>query len=488
MIYSLFRAGVILIVAGLVAYFFSYVENIPGSIKFEFAEQEIKISLLLSSVLLIFFGFLFWLSLKFIGFFVAISDFLMGRETALLRFFKRIKYRSSQRALDRSIIALVGGEHETVLQEVKKAKFNPDLKKVISLIESKAHESLGNQQKADVIYKALLKKSDTRLVGIEGLIRSKISSGELPSALKLAERLVLYHPKNMKGLRTLFKLQCDQEDWIGARKTLIALQNLEKNTRDIRTRQEALILYADAHKKRSNGEIDNALEKIRESIRKGPSIVPVVSLASELELLVGKPKNAEKIIKTCWRYNPHPDLAKSFAAISPEETPTERLKRFKPLFSNLSENEVVMTIKIELLVANEDFPSARRILKKFIDDKPTSHLLILMAAVERGMGSEEEVVQGWVSKAFSAPRPATWFCSKCNQVGKWHPVCSGCGNFDSYEWGLPIANKIFSETDALLPLVTRKTESIQYSESRNFSSSNSDEALVQNDLNKKSSS
>ena len=161
------------------------------------------------------------------------------------------------------------------------------------------------------------------------------SSSDLITALELAKRLIILKPKSIHSLITLFKIQCELEDWIGARKTLVLQQNLDKKTRSIRQRQEALVIYAEAFKRKSDGKEDNALEIIKEAIKKSPDLIPAVCLASELEKSVGKIKNAERYIKTCWKIKPHPDLAKSFANLYPNETSKEKLKRFTPLL-NLS--------------------------------------------------------------------------------------------------------------------------------------------------------
>ena len=135
------------------------------------------------------------------------------------------------------------------------------------------------------------------------------------------------------------------EDWIGARKTLVLQQNLDKKTRSIKQRQEALVIYAEAFKRKSEGEEDSALEIIKEAIKKSPDLIPAVCLASELEKSKGKIKNAERYIKTCWKIKPHPDLAKSFANLYPDETSKERLKRFSPLLNNSNTAKIIKTLK-----------------------------------------------------------------------------------------------------------------------------------------------
>ena len=453
MIFTLIRGFFILLFAVVATHFFSFIEKIPGSIVFEIQEKELKFSLLVFLLLLIFFGFLFFFSIKILQFLIAIVDFFMGKETALFRFFKRIKYRKSQKSLNNAIIALVEGENKKVLVEASKALLNPDFDKAVFLIKARAEENLGNQANADKIFKQLLPFKETRLAALDGLIRSNISSGDFETALELAKRSIILKPKSNQSFNTLFKIQCELKDWIGARKTLVSQQNLDKKTRNIKQRQEALILYAQALERKLKGEEHDALETLKESIKKSPDLVPAICLASELEISIGKIKNAERYIKSCWKIKPHPDLAKSFANLYPEETPQNRLKRFSPLFNNFQDNKIVKTIKIELLVANEEFPVAKRTIVSLINNDPNSRILILMAAIEKGLGSPEEIIQGWISKAFSAPRPPVWFCETCNYVDSWLPFCKKCKSFDSMTWGSPDISSVISESDTLLPFI-----------------------------------
>ena len=453
MIFTLIRGFFILLFTVVITYFFSFMEKMPGAIIFEIQEKEFKFSIIVFLLMLLIFGLFFFFSIKIFQFLIAVVDFFMGKETALLRFFKRIKYRKSQKALNNAIIALIEGENQKVLAETSKALLNPDFEKAVSLIKARAEENLGNQENADKIFKRLLPIKETRLAALDGLIRSKISRGDLVTALELAKRSVVLKPKSNQSLNTLFKIQVELKDWMGARKTLVIQQNLDKKTRSVKQRQEALVLYAEALKRKLEGEEHSALETIKESMKKSPDLVPTVCLASDLESSIGKIKNAEKYIKSCWKIRPHPDLAKTFANLYPEESPKTRLNRFSPLFHNFNNNIIAKTIKIELLIASEEFPTSKRIIQPLIKDEPNSSVFMMMAAIEKGLGSSEEIIQGWVSKAFYAPRPPVWFCEKCNNVDNWSPVCKKCKSFDSMTWGTQEISNIFSESNAILPFV-----------------------------------
>ena len=87
---------------------------------------------------------------------------------------------------------------------------------------------------------------------------------------------------------------------------------------------------------------------------------------------------------------------------------------------------------------------------------------MMMAAIEKGLGSSEEIIQSWISKAFYAPRPPVWFCEKCNYSENWSPVCKKCKSFDSMTWGTQEINNVFSENKVILPFeVDNKTKTFE---------------------------
>ena len=70
----------------------------------------------------------------------------------------------------------------------------------------------------------------------------------------------------------------------------------------------------------------------------------------------------------------------------------------------------------ELNIAAEDFPEAKRSLGDLVTTAPTARNLTLMAAIERGEGSSDDIVRGWLTKALTASRGPQWVCSSCQQV------------------------------------------------------------------------
>ena len=150
-------------------------------------------------------------------------------------------------------------------------------------------------------------------------------------------------------------------------------------------------------------------------------------------------KNAARVLKKAWEAMPHPDLAAAFAEIEPEESPLDRLKRFRLLTTIHPENPETQQLQAELLIAAEDFPAARRAIGDLPVRHPTQRSVAIMAAIERGEGSDDATVRAWLAKALSSPRGPQWCCDKCQAIHTaWAPICENCGGFDTLSWREPV--------------------------------------------------
>jgi HemY protein len=89
---------------------------------------------------------------------------------------------------------------------------------------------------------------------------------------------------------------------------------------------------------------------------------------------------------------------------------------------------------------------------------PTRRSVALMAAIERGEGSDDETVRAWLAKALASPRGAQWCCDKCQAIhSEWAPICENCGGFDTLSWREPVESNAQSATGAeLLSLFVAK--------------------------------
>jgi HemY protein len=253
--------------------------------------------------------------------------------------------------------------------------------------------------------------------------------------MKLAEKALALRPKNDEVQTTLLQLQARHEDWAGARATLAAALKAGNLPRDVHKRRDAVLALAHARDAMAEGKIAEATRDAEAAQRMAPGLVPAAVMSARLAIAGDKPKVATKILKSAWDTDPHPDIAAAFAEIEPKETPAARLKRFRPLIAKHSAHPEAKMLEAELQIAAEDFPAARRALGDLAETAPTARSLTIMAAIERGEGSDDRIVRAWLAKAVTAPRGMQWVCGNCGHVhAEWRPVCSQCDSFDSLSW------------------------------------------------------
>lgn len=401
-----------------------------------------------------------WLLLKAIALLIAVLKFLNGDETALSRFFDRSRERRGFQALTDSMMALAAGEGRLALSRSIKAEKllgRPDL---TNLIAAQAAEMTGDTQAATEAYKRLLANDRTRFVGIRGILRQKMAEGDTQTALQLAQKAYALKPRHAEVQDLLLKLQADSADWKGARKTLATKARQGHLPRDVHRRRDAVLALQEARDILDEGKTIEAREAAIEANKKSPDLIPAAAMAARAFIAEGKPRHAARILKKAWDARPHPDLAAAFAEIAPDETPAERLKRFAPLFALHPDHEETRQLKAELLIAAEDFPAARRALGDLVETRPTVRVLTIMAAIERGEGSDDAVVRGWLARALTAPRGPQWVCANCHSLhGTWVPICENCHHFDTLDWVEAVDTTGPSATQTeMLPLIVGRPD------------------------------
>jgi HemY protein len=415
--------------------------------------------LMLAILLLVLFVGL-WLALKLAGLTIAILKFINGDETALSRYFDRNRERKGFEAMSQGMMALASGEGRLAIAKANKAQKYLNKPELTDLITAQAAEMVGDKKKAEEVYKRLLKTETTRFVGVRGLMKQKLDAGDTDTALQLAERAFAIKPKHTEVQDTLLQLQAEKKDWDGARKTLSAKLKNGSLPRDVYRRRDAVLALSKAAEITDDAERAAAFEAAIEANKASPDLIPAASMAARGLVEKGKKRNAIRVIKKAWEVHPHPDLAAAFAEIEPDETPDARLKRFVQLTRIQPDHRETKLLKAELNLAAEDFPEARRSLGDLHETDADARVLTVMAAIEKGEGSSDAVVKGWLAKALTAPRGPQWVCDNCNTIhAQWQPTCSSCGAFDTLSWRTPPQSEVVLPAGAnMLPLIVGALE------------------------------
>jgi HemY protein len=401
-----------------------------------------------------------WLILRLAGLVVATLKWLNGDDNALSRYFARNREKRGLQALVEGMTALAAGEPRRALGSAAKAEKLLGKPALTNLLSAQAAEMQGDAARAADYYKAMLEDPRTKFAGVRGLLRQKLAQGDTETARKLAEKALELRPDHSETQTALLRLQAGARDWSGARKTLLAKQRSGDLPRDVYQRRTAVLALQQSADLAEQGETARAQQVAIEANEMSPALVPAAAAAARAYVAQGKEKYAVKLLKKAWSASPHPELAAAFAAIAPGETPRARLDRFKPLLELLPDHPETRMLKAELLIAAEDFPDARRAIAPLVEDKPTARVLTIMAAVERGEGSDDAVVRGWLTRALTASRGPQWVCDSCQTVhAHWGAVCENCGAFDSLTWREPAGSGAASPTQTeMLPLIVGRPD------------------------------
>jgi HemY protein len=444
----------VVIVAGLI-YGTEFLLNNGGDLRLAVANVEFTLGPVQTVIAVLLALLTVWLVLKLIGLLVAVLRFLAGDETAITRYFARNRERKGFKVLSEALTALASGEGDVAVVKAGKAEKllrRPDL---TNLIRAQAAELSGDTDDATQAYKRLLEDDRTRFVGVRGLLKQKLAEGDTETALKLAEKAFVLKPRNAEMSNTLLQLQAQTENWKGARKTLGAKLKYGSIPRDLHKRRDAILALADAQARISAGDTDTGHDEAIEAARLAPNLVPAAAMAAKSYVALGKPKNAAKVLKAAWAREPHPDLAAAYAEIEPDESQGDRLKRFAQLIAQNPSHSESRMLEAELEIAGENFPAARKALGDLAETLPNARTLTLMAAIERGEGSDDSTVKAWLAKALTVSRGPQWTCEKCGQVHQnWVAVCDRCGAFDTLAWTDKAAGEtVQSSSIAMLPLI-----------------------------------
>ncbi|MBT9385781.1 heme biosynthesis protein HemY [Pseudooceanicola sp. CBS1P-1] len=460
MLWSLVKIVVFVLIVAAAALGASYLLELEGGVRIAFGAYEFNLTPLKSVIALLVLVLAIWIVIKLAGLLVATLRFINGDETAMSRYFNRSRERKGFEALSEGMMALASGEGRLAMHKAARAERYLARPELTTLLTAQAAEVAGDKRKAEESYKRLLNSDKTRFVGVRGLMKQKLAAGDTETALQLAQKAFALKPQHAEIQDTLLQLQAGAGEWKGARDTLKAKLRHGSMPRDLHKRRDAVLALSEAKAVIAEESSIEAREAAIEANKLSPDLIPAAVFAARAYMDEGKSKYAVRVLKKAWEASPHPDLAAAFAAIEPDESPAARVKRFATLTRLHPEHRETRLLQAELLIAAEDFPAARRAMGHLAQEKPDARALTIMAAIERGEGSSDAVVKGWLARAVTAPRGPQWTCENCHHIhAEWQPVCENCGAFDTLAWkDVPAAEVQSGMSQQMLPLIVGRLE------------------------------
>ncbi|GKY86504.1 heme biosynthesis protein HemY [Sinisalibacter aestuarii] len=455
MLWSLLKIILFVVIIAAAALGAGMIMETEGGVRIAIGATEYNLGPLQAVIGLVALVVAVWLLMKLVSLLVALVHFLNGDETAISRYFDRNRERKGFEALADGLMALASGEERVAMAKAARAEKFLHRPELTNLITAQAAEMAGDRKKAEAMYKRLLADERTRFVGIRGIMKQKLEAGDTETAMKLAEKAFALKPRHAETGDVLLALQATQNDWAGARQTIGTKVKAGALPKDVGKRRDAVLALQEAKEIFAEGNSIRAREAAIEANKLSPDLIPSAVLAAKSYTEQGNPRYAQRVLSKAWQAHPHPDLAAAFAAIEPDETPAERLKRFRQVTRHHPDDPETRMLLAELNIAAEDFPAARAALGDLAETDPTQRVLTLMAAIERGEGASDDAVRGWLARAVTASRGPQWVCDKCGQVhSDWSPVCLGCDAFDTLSWKVPVEGEVKMPGGAgMLPLL-----------------------------------
>ncbi len=358
------------------------------------------------------------------------------------------KRRRGYAALSKGLIAASSGDVAMARSYSKESKRFLADDPLVALLGTQTALLEGNRQEATSNYKLMLENKETRLVALRGLFLEAEKQGSQEAARHYAEEASRQAPALPWAGNAKLKYQSADGDWDSALDTLEANRAAGLVDKAAAKRQRAVLLTAKAVAC-EQGDAPLAKKLAREAHKLAKGLVPAATVFARAAARTGDIGGASKVIETCWKQNPHPELAEAYATVRSGDSVLDRLKRAQRLAGlkpgNPESSIAVATAAIDATKWDE----AREALSPVLTTRPTRRACLLMAEVEEGQHGDKGRMRDWLARAVKAPRDEAWIADG-HLSEEWLPFSPVTGEIDAFEWKIPVAQLGAEET----PVVT----------------------------------
>lgn len=422
------RALWLFILIAIIAVAASTLADVPGSVTISLPTQEIRVSIPVAIALVIVLSVATILLYRVITTFVdAPAEFFRWRAMG--------RRRRGFAAVTRGLVAVAAGDDDEARKQSRKAISLVGEPPLALLLAAQAAQMDGDEEAAQRYFTQMLQSKDTEFLGLRGLFMSAMRRGDTDQALLIAERARLLRPKTRWALAALFDLNVAKRRWTEASAAVDLQMKARQLDPAIAKRRRAIMATANAQAARESGQDEAAVKFAEEALSLSPGFGPAAIIASRGAAAQGKLWRAASLIETAWAQGPHPDLAKAYAAMRPEETPAARAKRLGSLAGMSPHHPESRILNAAAAMSQARYEEAKEFLRPLAERHPTVRVCMMMSEVERGLGGESLAARDWATRALKAPRDALWACGACLRTqNDWSPVCTSCAGFDTLSW------------------------------------------------------
>jgi HemY protein len=422
------RALWLFLLVAAIAVFAVVMADLPGTVTIGLQDREIRLSIPVAAALVIILSILTITAYRIITTFVdAPAEFFRWRAMG--------RRRKGYLALTRGLVAVAAGDDEEARRQTRKAISLVGEPPLALLLAAQAAQLEGNDETAQRYYTQMLQSKETEFLGLRGLYMASVRRGDTDQAISIAERARVLRPKTRWALNALFDLNVSKRAWAQATNALDSQASARLIDTSIAKRRRAVLAAASAKDAEAKGDAETALKRAQDALGLAPGFAPAALIAAKHFAAQGRQWKAGSLIETAWAQEPHPDLARAYASLKPEETPQARAKRLRDLAGMKPEHPESQILSAAVSISLGRLEEAREALSPLVERFPVARVCLLMADIERGFGGDGIVAREWAARAMRAPRDAQWVCAACARAhNEWSPTCSACGGFDTLSW------------------------------------------------------
>lgn len=378
-----------------------------------------------------------------IGLFVLLQLYRLWRSVVAVpdRYRAYSKTRATEKgyaALTQGLVAVASGNQKKAMVQARKAKqLLPELS-LVRLLSAQAALMNDNKEDAKENFTALLDDKSASFFGVRGLLNQALAENDYARAITLLREADKMYPKTRWIIEALFDLELQSRAWKAAEETLLKAYKAKLFGKERYKQHKAAFEMAKADQARAQGHIDTATDYAREAWRLDDAFPPAVELYANLLVEKGQPKKAISIVEKAWKKYDHPDTARLWLRLMPDNVKNDDYFVSKWVKKLLKFNKASFEGRLRYAIAAMDdglMSEARGILLSLEEERKTERLYFALADLEVKQFKDENKAQTWLHKAVDVGADLGWACDECHvHSPAWSPVCGNCDGFNTQKW------------------------------------------------------
>lgn len=341
------------------------------------------------------------------------------------------------KALTRGFVAVAAGDPDEARRQAERADVLLADPPLTMLLSAQAAQLTGDHEAARKYFISMLDRPDTAFLGLRGLLNQAMRDGDKNEALALAQRAYRLRPNTPGLIAVLIELQSQAGQWAEA--AAVLHRAARKRVMASARRGEAVALFGQSEQAEAQGRDSESVGLLKRAHKLAPDAVAISARLAARLAAHGYKRRARKVIESAWAGSPHPDLARAFVALAPDEEPIARLQRTAGLTKLRPDHAETHIAVAEAAMTAELWGEARRHLRlALLAPNPGRRVFRLMARLEEEENDDPVAARPWLSRAAEADPDPAWVCQRCGSAtDEWRPLCPACEAFDGLAWAAP---------------------------------------------------